>query len=59
MLQTGCASCDPGGHGGEAAYNGKLGCLSMLHIGWGCEATLHKSPADSGIIRTLCFGKSS
>jgi hypothetical protein len=27
-LQTGFVACDPAGHGGDAAYRGKLGCRS-------------------------------
>jgi hypothetical protein len=29
MLQTGVVSCDPAGHGGDAAYKGKLGWRSI------------------------------
>ena len=31
MLQTGFVACDPAGHGGEAAYRGKLGCRSVSY----------------------------
>ena len=29
MLQTGVVACDPAGHGGDAAYKGKLGWRSI------------------------------
>lgn len=32
--------------------------IPKLHMGCGCDETLHNNPADSGIILILYFGKS-